>query len=248
MYISFLKQHVKAMKKTNLFRLSLVIPLGLILFLTSACHKKDNGDIVSDVTDFDGNVYRTITIGTQVWMKENLKVTHYRNGISIPQVTGSDNWSNLSTPAYCSYDNNPANMVVYGCLYNWYAVNFESDGIKVLCPEGWHVPDKNEWTTLIDYFGGQEVAGGNMKEAGTSHWLDPNSGATNQNGFSALPGGYRFATDGLFYLIEKTGCWWSSTPNDMNEAWFAQAIFNNTHAPQYYYHKRHGYSVRCIKD
>ncbi len=238
------------MKKPSLSRMIPVILFLAVMTVAFTCEKKDddNGDVVLTVTDFDGNVYNTITIGTQVWMKENLKVTHHRNGNLIPQVTDSDEWSNLTTSAYCSYDNNPANVDIYGYLYNWYAVNFESDGEKVLCPEGWHVPDKNEWTTLIEYLGGPEVAGGKMKETGTSHWVDPNTGATNESGFTALPGGYRYEPDGLFYLIEQAGYWWSSTANDMNNAWLAQVIFNNTHAPQHYYHKRHGYSIRCVKN
>ena len=125
----------------------------------------------STVTDIDGNVYQTVTIGTQEWMAENLKVTHYRNGDPIQLVTDDSSWSNLSTGAYCDYDNDGDNVAVYGRLYNWFAVNDS----RAIAPAGWHVATAADWQTLIDILGGDAVAGGKMKEAGTAHWLAPNT-------------------------------------------------------------------------
>ncbi|MBN2570891.1 MAG: fibrobacter succinogenes major paralogous domain-containing protein [Ignavibacteriales bacterium] len=221
--------------------------MGLILLFTFGCEDENNPDNQpTTVTDIDGNVYNTVTIGTQVWMKENLKVTRYRNGEAIPLVTDSIAWSCLSTSAYCSYDNSTTQSNIYGYLYNWYAVNDSRN----IAPEGWHVPSDYEWTQLIDYLGGTTVAGGKMKVTGLTYWAAPNTGATNESNFSALPGGYRYPADGVFYLIGKGGYWWSNTvgPDIISNAWMSSAIYNNTHAPLYYYDKRHGYSVRCVKD
>jgi len=118
------------------------------------------------VTDIDGNVYTTIKISSQWWMAENLKVTHYRNGDSIPNVIDSSAWMGLNTGAYCNYDNDTSHVAVYGRLYNWYTVNNNRN----IAPTGWHLPTDAEWQTLIDYLGGELFAGGKMKEAGTAHW------------------------------------------------------------------------------
>jgi len=138
-------------------------------------------------SDIDGNVYNTITIGTQIWMKENLKTTKYNDGSSIPLVTDNTAWINLSTPGYCWYNNDAATYKsAYGAMYNWYTVNTGK-----ICPPNWHVPTDTQWETLITYLGGKIIAGGKMKETGTAHWTSPNIGATNETGFTALPGGYR---------------------------------------------------------
>jgi uncharacterized protein (TIGR02145 family) len=137
------------------------------------------------VTDIDGNVYNTVTIGDQVWMAENLKTTKLNDGTSISNAIDNIAWASLSTPGYCWFINNRATYEIYGALYNWYAVYTDK-----LCPTGWHVPSNSEWTTLTDHLGGAEVAGGKLKESGSSHWASPNTGATNVTGFTALPGGY----------------------------------------------------------
>jgi uncharacterized protein (TIGR02145 family) len=160
------------------------------------------------VTDIDGNVYETIQIGTQWWIKENLRTTHFRNGDPIPLVTDDTAWAGLSTPAYCEYGNDPANVTDYGRLYNWYAV---ADS-RYIAPQGWHVATDEEWKQLEMYLGMSQseanltgirgtVEGGKLKEAGTVHWQSPNTGATNESGFTALPGGYRFIF-GSFLNIE----------------------------------------------
>ena len=154
------------------------------------------------------DVYQTITIGTQVWMAENLKATHFRNGDAIPHVTDGATWQSLTTGAYCEYNNDINNVATYGRLYNWYAVN----DYRNIAPVGWHVPIDAEWQTLVDYLGGWEVAGGKMKEAGTANWVSPNTGATNESGFSALPGGRRHVIgSGYYENMGYSGYFWSST-------------------------------------
>ena len=137
------------------------------------------------VTDIDGNVYHTVKIGTQVWMVENLKTTKYNDGTPIPLVTANSSWAILTTPGYCFYNNDAnVNKATYGAMYNWYIVNTGK-----LCPAGWHVPIDAEWTTLTNYLGSENAAGGKLKEFGISHWVTPNDGTTNSSGFTALPAG-----------------------------------------------------------
>ena len=199
---------------------------------------------LSPVTDIDGNVYKTVSIGTQIWMAENLKTSKYRNGVSIPLVTTNASWAALSTGAYCWYSNDAAtNKATYGALYNWYAVN----DIRNIAPAGWHVPTDADWTTLTDYLGNLSVDGGKMKEAGTNHWLSPNTGATNTSGFTGLPGGYRY-TDGVFYYMGNYGEWWSATANDATTAWQRGLYYLNFSVSRDPYDKKYGYSVRLVKD
>jgi uncharacterized protein (TIGR02145 family) len=195
------------------------------------------------VTDIDGNVYYTVTIGTQVWMVENLKTTKYRNGEAIPNVTDATSWNNLTTGAYCNYDNNSGNSTTFGRLYNWYAVNDSRN----IAPYGWHVPTDAECTTLTTYLGGESVAGGKLKEAGTSHWISPNTGATNETGFTALPGGYRY-NYGAFYGIGYNGYWWSSTEDDTLNAWYRYMYYADGHVIRSNISKISGFSVRCVRD
>ncbi len=199
---------------------------------------------LGSVTDIDGNEYKTITIGTQEWMAQNLRTTRYQNEDTIPNITNG--WANLSSGAYCWYDNDNSYEQPYGKLYNWYAVN-DSRG---LCPEGWHVPSgddlSSEWKTLIDFLGGLSVAGGPMKEAGTAHWNSPNPGATNASGFTGLPGGYR-NFGGTFSDLGNFGYWWSSTESTAN-AWYCILRYLSEDALQSFFDKRVGYSVRCVKD
>ena len=158
------------------------------------------------VTDVDGNTYNTVIIGSQTWMKENLKTTKYRDGTSISYITSNSSWQNTTSGAYCNYDNNSSNSNIYGRLYNWYAVN----NSKKICPTGWHVPTDADWNIFINYLGGENVAGGKMKEAGTVHWYT-NTGGTNSSGFTALPSGYRFPNGGAYEGINYQTYFWSST-------------------------------------
>lgn len=199
------------------------------------------------VTDIDGNIYHTVTIGTQVWMVENLKVTHYRNGDAIPNVTDNASWSGLTSGAYCWYNNDEASYkTTYGAIYNWYAVNDS----RSICPVGWHVPSDFEWTVLTTYLGGESVAGGKLQESGTTHWNSPNEGATNETGFSALPGGWRNLV-GSFYFIGSQGNWGSSTENQVqNQKFYSRSIdqYTGVSVLRNNLDKKSGVSIRCIKD
>jgi len=194
-------------------------------------------------TDIDGNTYQTVKIGSQWWMAENLKVIHYRNGEVIPNVTDSATWGGLTTGAYCDYNNDVSNVVDYGRLYNWFAANDSRN----IAPIGWHVPSDAEWQTLVDYLGGAAVAGGKLKETGTTHWSSPNTGATNESEFSALPGGFRF-DNGMYYNVNNYATIWSSTENGNSGAW--SRTLGLAYSGVYHdgYDKAFGFSVRCIRD
>ena len=186
---------------------------------------------------------RIVTIGTQVWTIRNLDVTTYRNGDVIPQVTDPTAWVNLTTGAWCSYNNDSANDAIYGKLYNWYAVN----DLRGLAPSGYHIPTDAEWTTLTTTLGGTSVAGGAMKETGLMHWLSPNTDATNSSGFAGLPGGFRNSS-GFFLFIGYYGSWWSSTEYDTTLAWYRYLDFNSSFVVRGNNNKTNGFSVRLIKD
>jgi uncharacterized protein (TIGR02145 family) len=204
-----------------------------------------SGAIGETVVDIDGNVYPVVTIGSQKWMAGNLKVTRYNDGTPIPMVTGATEWNQTEDPAYCWYDNNEDNKHPYGAIYNWFAASQPN-----ICPEGWHVPSDEEWTTLTTYLGGEAEAGGKLKEMGTIHWTQPNTGATNETGFTALPGGWRFNNDGLFKELNDTGRWWTSTGHEIygSAAWYRQMKFNGRNVFRHNLLKGHGYCIRCMKD
>ncbi|MEI6853681.1 MAG: fibrobacter succinogenes major paralogous domain-containing protein [Bacteroidota bacterium] len=230
--------------KYRIFLIPLIMATVLFM-ITTACKKKDdNNDSSSEttVTDIDGNVYNIITIGTQKWMKENLKVNHYRDGSTIPNVTDAAQWQGLTSGAYCNYNNDAGNAATYGHIYNWYTV---ADGRK-LAPAGWHIPTEAEWNTLISFLGGETIAGGKLKETGTSHWLAPNIGATNETGFTGLAAGDR-TYSGNYVKLGETGTWWSSS-SDGTYAWeFITGNFGSDIGEEggiYTY----GHSVRCVKD
>ncbi|MFM1874649.1 MAG: hypothetical protein RL266_386 [Bacteroidota bacterium] len=197
----------------------------------------------SGVTDIDGNSYGSIIIGTTEFTLSNLNVEHYRNGDPIPQVQDFEEWTDLSTGAWCYYENNSANGTTYGKLYNWYAVNDP----RGLAPDGWHIPSDLELTTMIDFLGGKEVAGGKMKTTGTEHWLSPNEDATNASGFSGLPGG-RLDDNIGFGRLKEEGHWWSSTAHSVPFAWSQAIAYSSDASSRLYGQKRNGNSVRCVKD
>jgi uncharacterized protein (TIGR02145 family) len=231
------------MKKVTKIRIYTLAIFGVLFMLSSSCKKKDNTPTPVTITDIDGNVYHTVTIGTQVWMVENLKTTKYNDGTAIPLVTDSTAWNNLSTPGYCWYNNDSATYkTTYGALYNWFAVNTGK-----LCPTGWHVPTDDEWTTLITYLGGENAAGGKLKETGTTHWQSHNTGATKETGFTALPGGYRYDIVSFSY-IGKYGYWWSSTESESYSAWYRNISYGNSGVGRYNYGKENGFSVRCLRN
>jgi len=211
----------------------------LIIILIQSCKK----EVDNTIKDIDGNLYNNaVTIGTQVWMVENLRTTKYNNGDSIGTTTSDI--ANESTPKYqWAYDGDESNAATYGRLYTWYAV---ADSRNV-CPTGWHVPTDDDWTTLTTFLGGEDVAGGKLKETGTSHWLAPSTGVTNESNFTALPGGYR-NFDGTFGYLPSRGFWWSSTEHSTSLGYY------RTMSSIFYFvgrdgtNKQFGFSVRCLKD
>lgn len=194
------------------------------------------------ITDVDGNVYKTIGIGSQIWIAENLKTTKFNDGTSIPMVTDNAAWGMLFSPAFCWYNNDElSNKSTYGALYNWYTV-----GTGKLCPSGWHVPNNSEWAVLASYLGGSKVAGGKMKIPGTEYWKSPNDGATNSSEFSAFPSGFRW--DNGFEFLGEGCAFWSSTIDLSKSAW-SHSITNITMSLDDGTNMIiDGYSVRCAKD
>ena len=216
---------------------------GLVIFntTTNSLETKNSSGWVALSSSFVA--LPTIVIGTQQWMEKNLDVLTYRNGDIIPQVTDPTAWAALTTGAWCYYNNDVANGAIYGKLYNWYAVNDP----RGLAPTGWHVPTDDEWTTLSTTLGGDAVAGGKMKVAGTTRWTTPNTGATNESGFAGLPGGYRY-TNGSFYNVGDYGYWWSSTELNTTNAWYRFLGYNDGSFLRSGGNKKFGFSVRCLRD
>ncbi len=223
------------MKKTIVF-------LFALMFLYS-CTPQDAPNTFKDKRD--GKVYKTVTIGDQVWMAENLA---YLPSV-VGQGTGSEDEGHTSDPYYYVFGFDGTNVTAakattnytkYGVLYNWTAA-------LSACPDGWHLPSDVEWTQLTDYLAGESVAAGKMKEAGTNHWSSPNTGATNESGFTALPGGCRY-DGGAFGLIGRYGDWWSSTEYNTNGAWERDLYYNTTIVATFGFPKDYGLSVRCLRD
>ena len=225
----------------NKIQVFIFFVIAFAFFLNNSC-KKDETNTLKTITDINGNEYHIVTIGTQTWMTENLKVTKYNDGSVIPNVIEDTIWNKLTSGAYCNYDNLENNSEEYGRLYNWYAVNSGK-----LCPTGWHVPSDAEWTTLTNYLGGESLAGGKLKETGTLHWISPNTASSNETSFSALPGGYRFA-NGDFGGNGLYGYWWCTPDSQMHTVWYRHmgnsynSVYRNSDS------KLCGFSVRCLKD
>ena len=200
---------------------------------------------------FDGYTYTSIVLGNgQEWMAENLRTTVYANGDPIPNQTYPNQWSSLTTGAWSHYNNDSQYENPYGKLYNWYTVV----DTRNVCPTGWHVPSDAEWSTFINYLdpnadGGNNTntAGGKMKSTGTQYWQDPNQDATNESGFSGLPGGYRYF-NGTFYSIGYYGYWWSSTEDAADYAWGRLLGYDDCSVYRNDYVKQNGFSVRCLRD
>jgi uncharacterized protein (TIGR02145 family) len=225
----------------------------LLLALTVSSYSQTPGN---GVTDIDGNFYNSVIIGTQEWTVENLKVTKYTDGTPIPlvYVTPPWQWAALTSGASCYYNNTAANSTTYGILYNWNAVAGIDDTDpntpnKTIAPSGWHVPSDAEWTTLTTFLGGESVAGGKMKSMGTSLWLSPNTAATNESGFTGLPGGWRdISVD--FSAIRGAAFWWSSSEYNLNtnSAYQRSIEFNSTTVYNYSMVKSNALSVRLVKN
>ena len=232
---------------TNYFLLILVI--GTVL---TACKKEDDPTPnppapvpQQPVVDIDGNSYPTVKIGNQVWMKENLKVTKLNDNTPIARIEQATSWSETTEPAYCWYNNSSQMGEIYGALYNWYTVETEK-----LCPTGWRVPTTSDWDVLRDHLGEAGIAGGKMKATGTTHWESPNSGATNESGFTGLPGGMRFSSGTTFSSESQIGSFWTSTenPNFDGFTYIKELFHDNSSLYQRDVQVRMGLSVRCIKN
>jgi len=230
-------------RETSISIFAISIITGILLF-AAGCKQHDNPVVVpTTVADIDGNVYHTVTIGTQVWMVENLKVTRYNDGTAIPYVPDSADWVALKTQGYCWYGNNAsANKNSYGALYNGYVL---SSG-KNIAPVGWHIPADSEWTILTTWLGGENVAGDKLKEAGSAHWSIMNVSATNESGFTALPGGYR-GSFAKFAGMGSVGFWWSSTPYGYGFL-YRYMYDNDSRVESGNINKEWAYSIRCIRD
>ena len=232
------------------------IAIGLLTFV--GCKKDDDTETSSDdgttetssveAKDADGNTYKTVTIGEQEWFAENLKTSKYNDGTDIPNVTGNTEWYNLSTGAWCNYDNSSTNDVTYGKLYNWHAVNTSK-----LCPTGWHVPTDAEWTVLEDYLtanGHSETEAQALKA--TSGWGSGTGwgggNGTDDYGWSGLPGGYRYYYDGNFGAIGYSGNWWSSSQYSAYYAWYRFLVDSSDGVNGDVGSKTFGFSVRCLMD
>jgi uncharacterized protein (TIGR02145 family) len=221
---------------------------GQLVVLLTALAVTHSRSAAQGVTDADGNVYDSLAVGSQVWLKQNLRTTHYNNGDPIPHVTGNAAWAATRAPAYCWYnDDSTAYAPVYGALYNWYAVDPASNGHRDPCPPGWHVPSTAEWSALTTFLGGESVAGGKLKEAGTAHWSAPNTGATNESGFTGLPGGYRGYVDGSFKFVGTFAHWWSTTEGDSSLAWGRGLFYLDASMDNSTSVKRNGFCLRCVK-
>ena len=195
------------------------------------------------VTDQDGNIYATIVIGSQEWMAENLRTTTYANGDLIPNVTDNTQWFSLNSGAWAHYDNDSQYEYPYGKFYNGYAV---ADS-RNICPTGWHVPTDAEWTLLTDYLGGESIAGGKMKSTGTQYWQNPNTYATNESGFSDLPGGAR-DNGGLCYGIGLNGFWWCASEVNAYGAYYRLLYHDYGNVYKSDALMGNGFSVRCLRD
>lgn len=227
------------------------ILFSLFTLLIISCSSNDE----TTPTDETITNLPNVVIGTQIWQSSNLDVTTYRDGTPIPQVTNQTEWANLTTGAWCYYNNSTSNANTYGKLYNWYAVagihdNDPNTPNKILAPSGWRIPSYTDWNTLIEYLGGNTIAGGKMKSTGTSLWQSPNTSATNQSGFTALPGGYRQEmNNGDFSLINKRARFWSGT--EIDDVYSRQiTLFNSTSSIDRIesVNKKVGFSVRCVRN
>ena len=219
----------------------LISPLLVFLFLINGCKKDEKPP--DPLSDSEGNTYQTVRIGDQVWMAENLRSTRLNDGTDIPLVTDADSWKDLTGPGRCWYNNDESSYKsIYGALYNGFTI-----ATGKICPAGWHVPDKQEWKNLSDFLGDSLVAGGRMKESGTEHWLSPNKGADNSSGFTALPSGIRYF-EGTFATITYSACFWTATDISGDEEWYAGLYYADSAITLNHRNKKHGFSVRCLKD
>ena len=226
----------------------LVLNLSIVLFTLISCKKANTESDDLQCRDIEGNLYDTIIMCSKIWTTENLKVSHYRNGDLIPQVQDNLQWENLTTGAWCWYNNDSITYSTYGKLYNWYAVN-DSRG---LAPVGWHIPTEDNWLELTNCLGGEDIAGGKIKTRGTIQtssglWETPNVIIDPYSNFNGLPGGYR-DYPGFFIGLGSYNYWWSSTESNSGTSKMrviANIISNMNKGA---FGKNYGFYLRCVKD
>lgn len=255
-------------------RLFFIFSIGILIMASCSSNNTMMNEPYSynsgtNVTDADGNIYPSIVTSCgQTWTAKNLNVSKYSDGSPIPQVTDSTQFANLTTGAWCYYENNTANGPIYGKLYNWYAVAGIYDAAsmnnpslrKKLAPTGWHIPSNTEWNKLVKCIDPSAdtlcvncytstIAGAKMKEAGTTHWIVTNSSVTNSSGFSGLPGSYSFAS-GAFGLVREVGYWWSASEHGNMDAWYwgLDCVDNGIGKSYINLDKTCGLSIRFVKD
>ncbi len=232
------------MKKLSIFIASFLVLNNTNSFGQSKDSISFNSKIqYGQVSDKEGNNYRTVVLDNKTWMAENLRVTKYKNGESIETTNPNQDISKVSEPKYYwSYKGKDSLSKIYGNLYTWYVIQ-DPRGV---CPEGFHVPSDQEWISLINSLDGNIEAGAKLKETDFVHWFKPNANATNKSGFTALPGGYR-DNDGKYYVLGFRGYWWSSKKNYVVMAWNSGLIYNNDILERLDFLKKNGLSVRCVK-
>jgi len=243
----------------RLIRWQSICPLaiiGVLLFANTSCNKEENDNIITStaifntdltygaMSDQEGNSYKTIQIGTQTWMAENLRTTLYNDQTSIPLLVAASSWGGTNAGGYCNYNNEKQEdtLATYGRLYNWYAVNTGK-----LCPSGWHVPSEADWDILINYIADDEEIGGMLKEAGKTHWYTPNTHATNETGFTGLPGGARFK-GGSYGNQRYYGYWWTATKYSETGAYSIGLYYYDSDLSKSGNNFQSGFSIRCVKD
>ena len=220
---------------------SLILILAIFTLFYTGCKKDPK--LPDPVTDTEGNTYKTIKIGDQLWMSENLRTTRFNDGADIPLTKDDDAWRNLTIAGYCWYNNDEATYKdPYGAIYNGFTV-----ASGKLCPAGWHVPVIDEWRALRDFLGDSTKAGGKIKEPGTAHWLSPNKGADNRTGFTALPAGIRYFEGTFASVLSFSGMWSASGVSD-EEQWYVALFYAEAEFITDHRNKKYGLSVRCLKD
>jgi uncharacterized protein (TIGR02145 family) len=225
--------------------LQFILSIGFIIAF-SQCN--NNPQLPENtITDQDGNNYPISSACNQIWTAKNLNTSKYRNGVNIPRVSDPVQWSNLTTGAYCSYNNDSSNDAIYGKLYNWYAINDTING--GICPNGWHVASNSEWETLASCLGGRNVAGGKLKETGTAHWNTPNVNASNTIRFSSIGNGNRDTT-GTYFALKEIAYYWTSTESDLDsrKAFYYTTNRSNSVLDWSDWKKTDGFAVRLVKD
>lgn len=248
-------------KKRNRFISSLILLFTLVILFPS-CKEEEPpvpAQETGTVTDNEGHVYKTVKIGDQWWMAENLRATKYRNGASIQLITEDTSWSNSTAGAYCIFDNNNNNAGITGLLYNWYVVNDANS----IAPEGWHIPTDAEWKALEKYLGMNDIdleksnwrgshEGEKLKSTNQQNWAPyENILNTDESGFSALAGNCRMFNGswGSPLDLQSMGFWWSASDNSgNNQAWYRYLDYKKDNVFRFYGPKTYGFSIRCVKD